>query len=231
MTNQLTFYDLEVWKTFVNPGEALEVRFIKVNGRMTFSGYFDNHADFCKSVQQTGMTQHAGAYFTLQVIDPRLIGRSFNRIKQSDITTSDRDVHFYRWLPIDIDPVRPAGISSSEAELSAAIALRDVVVEHVVTEMRFSRPIKAMSGNGTHLLFRLPDLPANDQNKKIIKDILADLAKLFDDNTVKIDQTVFNPARIWKLYGTYARKGDEVPAGDHREARPYRISYIDDLGE
>ena len=29
MTNQLTFYDLEVWKTFVNPGEALEVRFIK----------------------------------------------------------------------------------------------------------------------------------------------------------------------------------------------------------
>jgi hypothetical protein len=30
---------------------------------------------------------------------------------------------------------------------------------------------------------------------------------------------VFNPARIWKLYGTIARKGDSLPDRPHRLAR------------
>lgn len=228
--NRLTFFDPQVWETFVKPGEVTEVRFLKVNGRYTESGYFDNHSDFCKCVKQIDSTVHGGGYFTLQVIDRRLLGRAFNRIKQSDITTSDMNVLAYRWLPIDADPVRPSGISSSEAELEEALILRDIVAEHVVAEMGFSKPIKAMSGNGGHLLFRLPDLPVTDQSKKMIKDILTGLAKRFDTPAVKIDQTVFNPARVWKLYGTTTRKGDQIPAGTHREARPHRMSYIEDLG-
>lgn len=230
MSNQLTLLDPEVWAVFVKPGEVIEVRFIKVNGRWTESGCFDDHKAFCEAVRQTDRRPHAGAYFTLQVIDPRLLGRSCNRIKQSDLTTSDKDVLFYRWLPIDLDPVRPSGISSSDSELDAALDLREIVAAHVVSEMKFAKPIKAMSGNGAHLLFRLPDLPANDENKKIIKNILAGLAKQFDTAAVKIDTTVFNPARIWKLYGTAARKGDVVSAGPYRESRPHRISYIDFLG-
>jgi hypothetical protein len=31
---------------------------------------------------------------------------------------------------------------------------------------------------------------------------------------------VFNPARIWKLYGTWARKGDDT------KSRPHRLSRI-----
>lgn len=88
-----------------------------------------------------------------------------------------------------------------------------------------------MSGNGAHLLFRLADLPANDENKKMIKNFLEGLAQRFDTDAVKIDTTVFNPARIWKLYGTAARKGDPLPAGRYREARPHRQSYIYELGE
>jgi hypothetical protein len=227
---QLNFYDRPVWGTFVQPGEVIEARFIKVNGYATHSGYFDDHELFCKFVKQLDATQHGGAYFSLQGIDPRLIGRAFNRIKKSDLTTSDHDVRFYRWLPIDLDPIRPAGISSSDAELSAALELRDVVAAHCITEMGFSKPIRAMSGNGGHLLFRLPDLPANDETKKMIKNILCGLAEKFDTAAVKIDTTVFNPARIWKLYGTAARKGDSLPAGEYREARPHRTSYIDDIG-
>jgi len=30
---------------------------------------------------------------------------------------------------------------------------------------------------------------------------------------------VFNPARIWKLYGTVSRKGDSIPERPHRLAR------------
>jgi hypothetical protein len=97
--------------------------------------------------------------------------------------------------------------------------------------MKFSSPIRAMSGNGGHLLFRLPDLPISDQNKKMIRDILVGLAKRFDTDRVKIDTTVFNPARIWKLYGTAAQKGDPVPAGPNRDARPHRMSFIESLGD
>lgn len=230
MTDQLTLFDLQVWEQFINPGEVVEARFIKVKGRYTESGYFDNHPDFCKCVRQIDSTVHGGGYFTVQVIDHRLLGRAFNRIKQSDITTADANARAYRWLPIDLDPVRPSGISSSDAELQEALTLRDIVAEYVVAEMKFSSPIRAMSGNGGHLLFRLPDLPVTDQNKTMIRDILVGLANRFDTDSVKIDTTVFNPARIWKLYGTTARKGDPVPTGPNRDARPHRMSFIEDLG-
>jgi hypothetical protein len=229
--NQLTLFDVQVWEQFVKPGEVVEARFIKVKGRFTESGYFDDHQAFCKCVKQLDTSAHSGAYFTVQVIDPRLLGRAFNRIKQTDLTTSDSNVLAYRWLPIDIDPVRPAGVAASDEELQAALCLRDIVRDHVIKDLGFSAPMRAMSGNGGHLLFRLPDLPVTDQNKIMIRNILSGLSKRFNTDKVRIDTTVFNPARIWKLYGTTARKGDPVTAGPNRDARPHRMSFIDDLGD
>ena len=48
---------------------------------------------------------------------------------------------------------------------------------------------------------------------------LAALARRFDDARVTVDRKVFNPARIWKLYGTVARKGDHTAERPHRVAR------------
>jgi len=236
-----TFYEKEVWETFVYPGEVVEVRIVKVYGKDnawggtfakgTVSGYFDNHKAFCEVIQKADKFPHNGIYFTLQVIDPRLIGRAFNRLKPSDLTTSDINILAYRWLPIDLDPVRPSGISSSDTELREALELREAVSEWTIRELKFPRPVKGMSGNGGHLLTRLPDLPVNEDNKGFIKNTLEGLAKKFDTEKVSIDTSVYNPARIWKLYGTKVRKGDEVPKGFKREARPFRMAYIDDLGD
>ncbi|GAI49189.1 unnamed protein product, partial [marine sediment metagenome] len=44
------------------------------------------------------------------------------------------------------------------------------------------------------------------------------LATRFDDDAVSIDPGVFNAARIWKLPGTLARKGDSTPDRPHRLA-------------
>ncbi len=237
----LTLFDRPVFETFVKPGEVTEVRILGTSGkssawgndyaRGTVSGCFDDFEAFCEAVRLADKTRHGGIYFTLQVIDPRLIGRVFNRLRPSDVTTSDNNVLAYRWLPADLDPVRPAGVSSSDSELDEALELRDAVAEWCVGELSFPRPIRAMSGNGGHLLFRLPDLPANEENKLFIKSTLEGLAARFNTGKVHIDTAVHNPARIWKLYGTTARKGDEVPAGPGREARPYRTAYIDDLGD
>ena len=233
-------FDHQVFRAFVRPGEVTEVRIPKVFGKSeawanafakgTVSGYFDDHEAFCKAVRRAEKTDHGGIYFTLQVIDPRLIGRAFNRLRPSDLTTSDRDVVAYRWLPVDLDPVRPAGISSSQAELDEAFRLGNRVAEYISEDLNFPKPIMGMSGNGVHLLFRLPDIAVTEENKLFIRSLLEELAARFNTEKVLIDVNVFNPARIWKLYGTTSKKGDSLPSGEHRDGRPHRQAYIFHLG-
>ena len=237
-----TLFDKNIFGLFVRPGEIIEARILHASGKSpawdgfaggkssTVSGYFDDHAAFCKAVQAADRAQHGGVYVTVQVIDPRLLGRAFNRLKVAQATTADGNVLAYRWLPVDIDPVRPAGVSSSDAELAEALALRDPVIGWVQEQTGWQDGLTAVSGNGGHVLFRLPqDLPVSEENTTLIRGILATLGDQFDTPSCKIDRAVFNPARIWKFYGTRARKGDPVPSGKYREARPHRESYIDGL--
>jgi len=217
-SGKLTLFDKHVYDTFVRPGEVVEVRIPNAEGTLdgkrvwgTVSGYFDDHVPFCEAIRKAQALRHEGIYFTLQVIDPRLLARAFNRLKAlrtNDPTTSDNDVHLYRWLPYDVDPVRPAGISSSDSELQEALALRDTVSQWIIENLHFPKPVKAMSGNGGHGLIRLPDLPVNNDNTTFIKNTLEGLAQKFNTDKLKIDTKVFNPARIWKLYVTTASKGD-----------------------
>ena len=237
--NRFTFYDEAVWNLFHKSGKVVEIRILGASGTMvgksvyrkTLSGYFDNHPDFCRALQAIEKLEYHGTYFTLQVIDPRLIGRAFNRLKISDLTTADDNVLAYRWLPLDFDPVRPSGISSSDKELQESLELRERVVPIVRERYGFSSPVLAMSGNGCHALFRLPSWPADQEHRDIVKGLLKGISDEFSTDTVNIDHSVWNPARIWKLYGTTARKGDPVPAGEYREARSHRESYIESLGE
>ena len=223
-----TLFNPDVFRLFVHTGEIVEVRCVGAEGKkgMVLSGYFDNHDSFCKAVKELDKGRHKGIYFTLQVIDPRLLARANNRIKPGSLATSDKDVLFYRWLPIDLDPVRPSGISSSDPELKAALDLREPVTVWLTSEFRFPLPIQAMSGNGGHLLFQLPDWPVTPERKSILKGILQDVSIRFSTDKVKIDTSVFNPARVWKLYGTKAKKGDEIPEGTHRESRPHRVASV-----
>ena len=236
-TNRLTLFNNQVFSVFVNPGEVVEIRVTHLKGKIAgeyhkgaLSGYFDDHPKICEAVKALEQCEHTGIYSTLQMIDPRLLARAYNRMKPGIPATSDLNVIAYRWLPIDIDPVRPAGIPSSDSELKQAYELREKVVIWMAENLSFTDPIKAMSGNGYHLLYRLPDLEANEQNKQFIKSILENLDEQFSTSKVSIDTAVFNPARIWKLYGTKTGKGDELPANQYREARPHRTSYIEDMG-
>jgi hypothetical protein len=61
-------------------------------------------------------------------------------------------------------------------------------------------------------------LPQADE--RLIERLLSALANYFDSNDVKIDRAVHNPARIVRLYGTLAAKGDNT------EERPHRLSKI-----
>ena len=236
---QLTLMDRAVYDFLKKPGDVTELRILGVYGNShawsgyakgTVAGWFDNHADLCSALAKLDpkTIRYEGVYFTPQVIDPNLIGRACNRLVVAKYTTSDQDVLAYRCLLVDLDPVRLSGISSSDTELNAALKLRDEIADPIASDLKLLDPIRAVSGNGGHLLYPLPDLSAQEW-APAVKQMLEHISRSFSTDKVKIDSVVFNPARIWKAYGTFARKGDPVPAGPHREARPHRLAFIEYL--
>jgi hypothetical protein len=122
-----------------------------------------------------------------------------------------------RWLLIDHDARRPAGISATETEHAAALQ-RMELVEASLVAAGWPAPVVADSGNGGHLLYRV-DLPNDDASKVLLERCLKALDLKFSDEHIAIDTTTFNASRLTKLYGTVAGKGDSTLDRPHRLAR------------
>jgi hypothetical protein len=200
----------------ISLGGLVEIRIPKAGKFQTVSGYFTDATIAEREVRQWD-GKVPGIYFTLNPIAPELLGRAANRlITYAKSTTSDQEVLRRTWLPIDIDPMRASGISSSDAEHQSAIE-KAFRVQQFLIALGWPKPIVADSGNGAHLLFRV-ELPNDNTSLELCKGVLEAIALRFDDSSSSIDQTVGNASRIWKLYGTMACKGDELPERPHRQA-------------
>ena len=204
----------------VGPGHVAEVRALGVkagNGfTNTWNGYFDSIEAAVQAVVR--LPEAHGIYVTLNPCNPDLLARRYNRLDRmgkDDKGTSDGEITSLCWLPIDLDPIRPSGISSSDEEHDLALA-RGQEVASYLSSQGWPAPVVADSGNGGHLLYRV-DLPVHDS--PLVKQLLEELHQQFSDPLVKVDTSVFNPSRIWKLYGTPARKGDSTLKRPHRLAR------------
>lgn len=212
----------EQYRLLVAPGQVVELRALNVQrggGRPHVeAGFFDS--DHLIEMAKTALriSRYAkGVYFTLNPVHPDLLARRCNRIGWANEgeLAKDKDVLHRRWLLIDADPIRDPLISASDGE--KANAHRTILDVREFLRGRFwPDPILADSGNGYHLLYPI-DLPAQDGS--VVERILHALAQRFDSACVKIDQSVFNPARICKLPGTLARKGDSTPTRPHRRAK------------
>jgi putative DNA primase/helicase len=206
------FLDL-IWR----PGEVREIRVPKYNRYgHTASGYFDSPASLAQVAAK--WDDRANLYVTLNPVNPALLSRAASRIaEKAESTTSDADIVRRRWLFIDIDPVRPAGISSTEAERQAAREVLDQVVSFL-SGMGWPEGITAMSGNGWYLLYPI-DLPNDALSLELVRGVLNGLAARFNTETVHIDTTVCNAARIAGLIGSRKVKGDSLPERPHRRSR------------
>jgi hypothetical protein len=199
---------------------VVEIVRLKCPYRGTVRGYFDSVDAAVEAIDGLGDLGEEGTYITLNPLDPALMARANNRFEDRAATrAADQDVVYRLWLPIDIDPVRPAGISSTQTELESAIERRQVVVDWVRSELGFPEPVLMMSGNGAHALFPIEE-PNDDETADLIKRCLQTLDAKFSDAKVKVDTTVHNAARIWTLPGTTKRKGENMPD------RPHRIAQI-----
>jgi hypothetical protein len=201
------------------PGQVVEVRAITEEGMA--SGYFDDPGALTAAVAPMDVAGTAGVYVTLNEVNPALLSRRANRIRmrlsKKDATTADTDIVRRRWFPVDIDPVRPSGVSSTDEEHQAALVRAAEVAAYLGRERGWPAPIMADSGNGAHLLYRI-DLPNDEACRDLVKRCLEVLDVLFSNRASTIDTTNFNAARIWKLYGTVSRKGDHPADRPHRRA-------------
>lgn len=205
----------------IHQGRLIEIRALNVphNGRtITMSGYFDDYVLAAEAAIKAEKDEAEGVYVTLNQIHTGLLARSPNRMEYNPKhTTSDRDVVRRRWMLLDVDPVRPSGISSTEDELAYAIQIRNEIAK---AEFKDYETIKAVSGNGAHLLVA----GTIDREPDEIVD-LEKLATAYNDDRVSIDTSTGNLSRITRLYGTRVRKGYSIAD------RPHRMSYLEDLIE
>ena len=215
---------LQAIGTLFLPGDVIEIRALNVDRSpdrygVIHSGYFVFEAAEEIRRALTSLRDRAeGIYVILNRLNPALLGRAHNRLQgKPKHTTSDSDIIELRWLYIDVDPVRPAGISSSDQEHEAALD-RARRIKEFLSGLGWPEPIYADSGNGGHLLYRLPVL-AIEEGKRLVILCLKALSARFSDATVMVDESTSNPARLCKLYGTTARKGDPMPDRPHRVAR------------
>lgn len=199
--------------------ELFEIRIIgKGNRKRIISGYFTDAGTLIEQFD-TIDPRSTNIYITINKVNMACYSREqHDCFRQTDATTHDHEIDAYEWLFIDLDPERLAEISSSNDELKAAEKLADKVYAYM-RDLGFHEPIRAMSGNGHHLLYKV-DLPNTEENKSLIERCLLNLASMFNNGTVKIDVVNHNQSRICKLYGTMAQKGANTAE------RPHRMSML-----
>lgn len=146
-----------------------------------------------------------------------------NPIKSSFVGSAitDEDIQYRDFLLVDIDRACPSEEPATNQEVDAAKQLAQKV--HVFMEdSGFTDPYKVMSGNGYHLYYLLieQDSENTPESDQMVQKTLKNLAKKFDNKTVKIDTKVSNAGRITKVPGTIMRKGVES------EGRPFRMAVV-----
>ena len=182
----------------------------------TISGYYtvDAYEKLIEDIRNYDADSGTKAiYTTLHACDPALHARAANRLRlNAQDTTSDHEIITFTNFPIDIDPNRPSGISASEAEMTLA---KEKATQIAQLFESLGIPLwKGMSGNGYHLLSPLNPFENTAENAERFKTLGDLIANHFDT-----DETIYNSSRIWKLYGTTARKGDSTPERPHRRAK------------
>jgi len=163
----------------------------------------------------------ANFYFTLQGVNPDRVTGPRGVLRRARETVRDTDISVYTLFPIDIDPVRPRGVSATDEEKAAALEVADTVAQWLLE--KGAPPIRADSGNGYHLLvplrpFRDAEVIGAAHDAQLL---LRLLDARFSTPQARVDIGNFNPSRIFKLYGTMAVKGSDSPD------RPHRLASID----
>jgi hypothetical protein len=213
----------EALAVFLRPGQVTELRALGVGGARAVTAFFRDPDALARRAAELDAQGARGVYFTPNPLRPDLVPQDAPSGKGS---ARKADVIARHWLLIDCDPVRvgPDGepledqaVPSTEGEREAAWNVLDRC-KGTLDAAGLRGAVVGDSGNGWHLCYPV-DLPADDQTQDQVKALLKGLQKRCGDPTAKVDPSTHDAPRIWKLYGTTARKGPDTPERPHRLAR------------
>ena len=211
--------------------DILEIRAIDSNGKV-YAGFFDKHHHKEMISEIVRLNDFANVFIILNYFaDDYTQSEKYKNInvisdKNLELTKS-ADIRNVDYFFVDIDPIRPTGVSSNKEELEAAWQVCDQVRIYL-SSLEFNCPIIAMSGNGYHLLYPIVDgtkemfkqgLGNRKDNEDLFHNALKVLAIKFNTDKVKIDTSVAKAGQLIKLYGTVARKGENTIERPHRLSR------------
>lgn len=184
------------------------------DGRNAVTGLYDDPAPLVRDVLAA---DRSGAFKGLYALLNRPIKRrATNRLHPAYRTTGDRDIDTITRLPFDFDPIR-AEPNSTDDEMSEARA-RAESLARFLSARGWPDPLHGMSGNGWHLQFRVL-LPADQQTRLLLADAYHGLKLRFDTPEVSFDASIRNASRIFRFYGTTARKGGATADRPQRVAQ------------
>ena len=205
----------KVLSALYHPQDVLELRILGLPRGEVKAGYYD---DKIKMADRAAHYSGRGnsIYAVVNPVNPEIKKRPRNKLTEwAKDLTKDKDIPHRRYVFVDCDPVRPSNLSATDTEHQAAIEKAWEIREWLMQEMNFPDMFLADSGNGAHLLIPV-DLPNDGATTQVIKSFLALLAERFDSKVIKIDQCVFNAARLIKIWGTKASKGENLLERPHR---------------
>lgn len=211
------------WRAMVQPGDIHEIRIPRPRDRRfgVVSGYIDDEDAFVELTARITGSDAEGVYMTLNPVARALFARATNRLERNAKSlTRDAEVLHYHNLLIDIDPVRPAGISATNEERQHALDRGNEIVAFLQDQGWPLPIVHGSSGNGGMLVYRLARLPNSSESAALVKQVLEVLAELFTTTDVTVDTSVSNPSRLVKIIGTVAAKGD------HTADRPWRRAEV-----
>lgn len=200
-----------------------EVRVMKDQGWI-YAGYFDSEAAALSAVER--LSDYKAAWATLNplragaltpdtAINPPELVRTHNTAGDAHILRRD-------WLLLDFDPPRSTDTKSTNStdEEKAAAHQQADECRAELAGLGWPTPMLIDSGNGYHLRYHI-SLPNDAAAHELVRSILHTLAARYS----MLDVSNHNAARVAKLPGTWARKGENT------EERPHRTSTLLEPGD
>jgi len=137
------------------------------------------------------------------------------RLRAGDGLGND-DMERRTHLLIDLDPVRPKGVASTDAEMAAA-RQQAGRIRALLSSLGWPEPAEAHSGNGSHLLYRCA-LPADPDTGAMLAALYQGMSHQWGTPAVRFDSSVHNAGRVVRAYGSLNWKGVSTAERPHRMA-------------
>lgn len=220
----------EIQKTLrvlYDPGDEFEVRFLgKTRDKLVRT--FD--LDTVESIAQEIVDKSLELEVNSSGVNSYLV---LNARQPGDPSkyTSDSMVRHHRWLLVDVDPRRVdsttgrelKSVSSTELEKTQATQVASQIYRALAARLGTQCLLGGDSGNGSHVIIRLPDIPCDMDSRRICRKLLELLDAEFSTDRAVVDRSTFNPARLAPCYGVWKRKGENTEDRPHRQSRLLQV--------